>query len=251
MLRPSAFGGCVGTLPSIRRVTVSATAIAGASSSGKDFDDAAAPVHAAVGMLRVTLTCNDPSPVAAASTTKTNRIRPVSVGTAKKSTDDQSNRHDSSETCASSERWLRRRGIGRETVRSETSKPSFTNSPWMRGAHPEWVRNGHHPGAGVGRRTDLRPPRGRDWRVQYRAKPRRCQATTVAGRTTTKADSSQPRPIAVRSRIGLTKGGLRSLAPLDSQLLQREVLQDQSRCRLARTIRSRATRMKLATIGSA
>jgi hypothetical protein len=27
----------------------------------------------------------------------------------------------------------------------------------------------------------------RDWRVQYHAKPRRCQATTVAGRTTTKA----------------------------------------------------------------
>jgi hypothetical protein len=33
-------------------------------------------------------------------------------------------------------------------------------------------------------RADLGPlPRGGDWRVRYHAKPRRCQATTVAGPT--------------------------------------------------------------------
>ena len=54
---------------------------------------------------------------------------------------------------------------------------------------PEWFGDGQLPdqasNVGADRRTAAL---GRDLRVQYHAKPRRCQATTVAGRTITKAD---------------------------------------------------------------
>ena len=67
--------------------------------------------------------------------------------------------------------------------------PSFNNSPWIRGA----PQSGFATAISRTRRRISapacgRPPRGRDRRVQYHAKPRRCHATTVAGRTITKAD---------------------------------------------------------------
>jgi len=66
--------------------------------------------------------------------------------------------------------------------------PSFNNSPWIRGAPQSGFAT---PISRTSRRISPpawgRPPRGRDRRVQYHAKPRRCHATTVAGRTITKA----------------------------------------------------------------
>jgi len=87
------------------------------------------------------------------------------------------------------ERGFCGRGTSRETVRSETVNPSFNNSPWIRGAPQSGFAT---PISRTSRRISPpawgRPPRGRDRRVQYHAKPRRCHATTVAGRTITKAD---------------------------------------------------------------
>ena len=61
--------------------------------------------------------------------TKTNRIRQVSVGTAKKSMATVEPRWFSRKVRQVCEGRVRRRGINREIVRSETSNPSFNNSP--------------------------------------------------------------------------------------------------------------------------
>src|SRR5215467_2839111 len=90
--------------------------------------------------------------------------------------------------------WLRRNviqvwvgflslGINRETVRSEISKPSFSNSPWMRGAPQMGL-------AAAKVRTILRISkytRGRpdpvDWDNlhQYRLNLFRCHPVTLSG----------------------------------------------------------------------
>jgi hypothetical protein len=59
----------------------------------------------------------------------TNRIRQVSVGTAKKSMATVEPRWFSRNVRQVCEAGLRRRDINREIVRSETSNPSFNNSP--------------------------------------------------------------------------------------------------------------------------
>jgi hypothetical protein len=123
-------------------------------------------------------------------------------------------------------------GISRETVRSESANPSFNNSPWIRGA----PQSGFATAISRARRRISapacgRPPRGRERRVQYHAKPRRCQATTVAGRTTTKADFHPSTRHAARSRTAdLTNAGwLRLATPIGSQLLpERQVLESQT-----------------------
>jgi hypothetical protein len=56
------------------------------------------------------------------STRNTYRMRNVAVGTTKKSMETRPLA------------WFRRRGMYRDTVASETLKPSMSNSPWMRGA---------------------------------------------------------------------------------------------------------------------
>ena len=120
---------------------------------------------------------------------------------------------------------------------------------------PEWVRDGHlrdqasDLSAGRGR-----PPRGRDRRVQYHAKARRCNATTVAGRTTIKADFQSRH--AARSPTQNSRSDQRTVdfgrgADREPTAAERQVLESQMRCRLARTISSRTTRMIQATIGSA
>jgi len=84
-------------------------------------------VHADVG-CGVTLTCRMRRR-SWARTTKTNSIRQVSVGTAKKSMATVEPRWFSRNVRQVCEGVVRRRGISREIVRSETSNPSFNNSP--------------------------------------------------------------------------------------------------------------------------
>ena len=79
-----------------------------------------------------------------------------------------------------------RRGISRATVRCETSNPSFSNSPWMRGAPQSGFAS-----AMVRTRSASSPPtRGlptrprRDFQVQKARKLCRCQRITVCGFTT-------------------------------------------------------------------
>jgi hypothetical protein len=64
-----------------------------------------------------------------AKTTKTNRIRQVSVGTEKKSMATVEPTWFSRNVRQVCEGGVRRRGISREIVRSDTSNPSFNNSP--------------------------------------------------------------------------------------------------------------------------
>src|SRR5256885_8608357 len=83
----------------------------------------------------------------------------------------------------------RRFGISRETVRSATSMPSLSSSPWILGAP--------HRGLAaailltrvlIAVSTGGRPAEGRPDRVaQWRRKRRRCQLSTVAGATMTRA----------------------------------------------------------------
>jgi hypothetical protein len=61
--------------------------------------------------------------------TTTNRIRQVSVGTEKKSMATVEPRWFSRNVRQVCEGGVRRRGISREIVRSDTSNPSFNNSP--------------------------------------------------------------------------------------------------------------------------
>jgi hypothetical protein len=65
----------------------------------------------------------------ASRTTKTKRIRQVSVGTGKKSMATVEPTWFSRNVRQVCEGGVRRRGISREIVRSDTSNPSFNNSP--------------------------------------------------------------------------------------------------------------------------
>jgi len=84
------------------------------------------------------------------------------------------------------ERGFERRGMRRATVRCETSNPSLSSSPWMRGAPQRglasaMVRTSWAISAPIGGRP-VRPRR--DFQVQKARKPCRCQRITVSGRTT-------------------------------------------------------------------
>ena len=80
-----------------------------------------------------------------------------------------------------------------DTVASETSKPSFSSSPWTRGApHPVFSVTIRRTSALNSTETRGLPGRrGLDFHRQYSRKPRRCQRTTVSGRTIASA-SRQP-----------------------------------------------------------
>ena len=74
----------------------------------------------------------------------------------------------------------------RDTVRSETSKPSLSNSPWMRGApHVGFSATMRKISSRTSRLKGFLPAacRVRDSQDQYKRKPVRCQRTTVSGVT--------------------------------------------------------------------
>ena len=80
-----------------------------------------------------------------------------------------------------------------DTAASETSKPSILSSPWIRGApHNGFSRDIRRISPRTSLDTGGRPgfPR-RDFRVQKRRKPFRCQPITVSGLTITRI-SLQP-----------------------------------------------------------
>jgi hypothetical protein len=107
---------------------------------------------------------------------------------------------------------FRRPGVRREIVRSETSNPSFNNSPCIRGA-PERVRDGHLPDQASNVGADVRPDasgvssttrsRGDATRQQWR------------GARSPGPISSPAMPIAVPSKTTgpTTNGGLRRVRP--------------------------------------
>src|SRR5260370_2083775 len=73
------------------------------------------------------------------------------------------------------------------TVRSETSKPSFSSSPWIFGApQSEFSVPTRRIRVRISSLTLGRPPLGRDRQRQYRRKPARCHPTTVFGFTMTR-----------------------------------------------------------------
>ena len=78
-----------------------------------------------------------------------------------------------------------RRGMSRATVRCETSNPSLSNSPWMRGAPQSGFANvmvrTRFASSGLTGGRPVRPRR--DFQVQKARKPCRCQRITVSGRT--------------------------------------------------------------------
>src|SRR5437016_7970216 len=71
------------------------------------------------------------------------------------------------------------------TLVSPMSMPSFSSSPWMRGApHPGFSRHILRIRSRISRATTGRPARPRrTFQVQNRRNPLRCQATTVSGLT--------------------------------------------------------------------
>jgi hypothetical protein len=113
----------------------------------------------------------------------------VRVGTVKKS------------MAAIASRWLRKnvshllptsgplgtRWSHRETVGSEIVKPSFSSSPWMRGApHVGFSTAMRKISARISLPTDFRPSRvAPESHFQY-SRPARCHPTTVLGVTRTK-----------------------------------------------------------------
>src|SRR5260370_15736288 len=73
------------------------------------------------------------------------------------------------------------------TVRSETSKPSFSSSPWICGApQSEFSAATRRIRVRISSLTLGRPRLGRDRPRQYRRKPARCHPTTVFGFTMTR-----------------------------------------------------------------
>src|SRR4029077_6770738 len=123
----------------------------------------------------------------------TNKIRNVAVGTTRKSTD------------ARQSKWFRRKarqvgdgGLEGRIIYFETpalliSLPSFSSSPWIRGApHRTLARLMRLIRFLMSDGTEGRPgPRGRDFQDQNARKPSRCQRTTVSGLTITTA-SKEP-----------------------------------------------------------
>ena len=81
------------------------------------------------------------------------------------------------------DRLVSRSGRYRDTVRSETMIPSFSNSPWIRGA-PQTVLGGHAPNELSKLQIDAwpsRPPLRAT--LQHPRNPARCQRATVAAWT--------------------------------------------------------------------
>src|SRR6478672_8213034 len=119
----------------------------------------------------------------------TNRIRNVTVGTTKKSTD------------ARHSKWFRRKarqvgdgGLEGRIMYFETaawliSMPSLSSSPWIRGApHRTLSRLMRLIRFLMSDGTEGRPgPRGRDFQDQNARKPSRCHRTTVSSLTITTA----------------------------------------------------------------
>jgi hypothetical protein len=83
---------------------------------------------------------------------------------------------------------VRRSGRYRDTVRSETTIPSFSNSPWIRGApHSRFSMAMRRMRARTSASMHGLPGRRRERRLQHPRKPSRCQRATVAGWTSTSA----------------------------------------------------------------
>jgi hypothetical protein len=84
---------------------------------------------------------------------------------------------------------VRRFGISLETVRSPTSRPSFSSSPWILGAPQRGLAAAIRvTKARISALTGGRPTVGRrESLVQWSRKRRRCHRSTVAGVTMTRA----------------------------------------------------------------
>ena len=128
-----------------------------------------------------------------------------------------------------------------DTAASETSKPSILSSPWIRGApHNGFSRDIRRISPRNSLDTGGRPgfPR-RDFRVQKRRKPFRCQPITVSGLTITRIslqpDHSRDRTTQKR-RSAIRSDGL---APFRSKAA--------SCCRRARFSRCNAARLRKAS----
>src|ERR1700687_181459 len=147
-------------------------------------------------------------------TNKQYRTRKLTVGTVQKSIATMASRwfrrKPSQRFAGSPRRWTARRY--RDTDRSESTKPSFSSSPWILGAPQDgfsrailrmrsWISAVilALPGAGP-----------RDHQRQYNRNPARCQPTTVSGFTisSTSAQRDQTLRNAVQNNrsIGLSLG---------------------------------------------
>ena len=133
------------------------------------------------------------------------------------------------------------RGMYLDTAASETSKPSILSSPWIRGApHNGFSRDIRRISPRNSLDTGGRPgfPR-RDFRVQKRRKPFRCQPITVSGLTITRIslqlDHSRDRTTQKR-RSAIRSDGL---APFRSKAA--------SCCRRARFSRCNTARLRKAS----
>ena len=74
------------------------------------------------------------------------------------------------------------------TVDCETSIPSFSSSPWMRGAPQRLARLILRMRSLTSRETAGRPPSRLLFQLQYSRNPFRCQARTVSGLTMRSAE---------------------------------------------------------------
>ncbi len=133
------------------------------------------------------------------------------------------------------------RGMYLDTAASETSKPSILSSPWIRGApHNGFSRDIRRISPRTSLDTGGRPgfPR-RDFRVQKRRKPFRCQPITVSGLTITRI-SLQP-----DHRRDRTTQKRRSVIRSDGLALFRS--KAASCCRRARFSKCNAARLRKAS----
>ena len=123
-------------------------------------------------------------------------------------------------------RRIRRRY--RATVRSETAKPSFSNSPWILGApQPAFSSAIRWISTRISSVILGRPPRVRERHRQYNRKPALCQPTTVSGFTMTRTSVQRDQTL----RRVVQKNLSRSLNTGRGRFLLRTA----SCCRSART----------------
>ena len=104
-----------------------------------------------------------------------------------------------------------------DTAASETSKPSILSSPWIRGApHNGFSRDIRRISPRTSLDTGGRPgfPR-RDFRVQKRRKPFRCQPITVSGLTITRISLQPDWP----NSVILAKNAIDALSVLSLHLV--------------------------------
>ncbi len=103
-----------------------------------------------------------------ARTRNTNSTRKLAVGTVKKSTDTMSLMWFARKACQACDGGPGRRGMSRDTVRSEISMPSLRSSPWMRGAPQSGLALAiRSTSSRTSRLTGGRPARGlRDFHLQ-------------------------------------------------------------------------------------